>query len=37
MNLKWFVPPVLALAVSVVSGGWAKSTYRQEVQAWGES
>src|SRR6266852_5695040 len=29
MNLKWFVLPVLALAVSVASGSWAKSTQEQ--------
>ena len=29
MNLKWFVPPVLALAVLVASGSWAKSTQEQ--------
>jgi quinol monooxygenase YgiN len=29
MNLKWFVLPVLALAVSVSSGSWAKSTKEQ--------
>jgi len=30
MNLKWFVLPVLALTVSLVSGSWAKSTREQE-------
>ena len=29
MNLKWFALPVLALAVSVASGSWAKSTQEQ--------
>src|SRR2546430_15634996 len=29
MNLKWFVSPVLALAVSVASGSWAKATQEQ--------
>ena len=29
MNLSWFVFPVLALAVSVASGSWAKSTQEQ--------
>lgn len=29
MNLKWFVLPVVALAVSVASGSWAKPTQEQ--------
>ena len=29
MNLKWFVLPALAFAVSVGSGSWAKSTQEQ--------
>ena len=29
MNLKWFLLPVLALAVSVALGSWAKSTQEQ--------
>ena len=29
MNLSWFVFPVVALAVSVASGSWAKSTQEQ--------
>jgi quinol monooxygenase YgiN len=29
MNLKWFVLPVLALAVSVAPGSWAKSAQEQ--------
>jgi|GEM_PF-5905807 len=29
MNLKWLVLPFLALAVSVASGGLAKSTQEQ--------
>jgi len=29
MNLKWFALPVLALAVSVMSGSWAKSAQKQ--------
>jgi quinol monooxygenase YgiN len=29
MNRKWFVLPVLALALPVMSGSWAKSTQEQ--------